>query len=609
MSRNTNETDPGAATRAGPAADAAAVTAALRQAQAYHQAGRLAEAVALCRQVLSVSPRDFDALHLGAMLEFQLGRPAQSLQLIERALGCNPRSAHAIISRGLVLQALGRHAEALAAYEQALAIQPRLVEAHYHRGNALHDLQRPGEAVASYERALALRPDYVEALYNRGLVLQELARHQEALDSYARAVSLRPELADAHYNRGLILHEMKRYDEAVASYDQALRQCPGFADALNNRGNSLRCLNRYDEAIASLDHALRLRPGYVEAWINRGLALQGLGRCEAALESFGQALALRPDSAEAHCGASLCRLSRGDFAAGWEEYEWRWLNPRAERPRAFAEPRWRGTEPLAGKTVLLWAEQGLGDTLQFCRYAHRVAELGARVVLEVQPALRPLLAGLAGPAQVLAQGEPLPPFDYHCPLLSLPLAFGTTLDSVPAGGAYLGPDKTKRQEWQRELAGLRRPRIGLAWSGDPRHPNDRNRSMRLAELQPLLAMSAEFIVVQKDVREEDRAGLAAQPGIRQFDGRLRDFADTAALVNELDLVITVDTSIAHLAGALGKPVWILLCSNPDWRWMQDREDSPWYPTARLFRQNSAGDWRGVIERVVQRLTGRPDPAR
>jgi tetratricopeptide (TPR) repeat protein len=597
MSRRSKGSNQEGAPRAGHAADAA-----LRHAQASYQAGRLAEAAALCQKVLSHYPHHFDALHMRAILQFQLGCTAESLLLVERALSSNPRSEHALNSHGLILQALGRHAEALASYDRALMLRPQFADALYNRGNALHDLKRHGEAVLSYERALALRPDYAEALYNRGLVLQELARYQEALDSYGHAVALRPDLADAHYNRGLILHELKRYDEALTSYERALALRSDFSEALNNRGNTLRCLNRYDEALESLGQALRLRPDYVEAFVNSGLVLQDLGRCDEALESFSQALVHRPDSAEAHCGASLCRLSRGDFIAGWEEYEWRWRNPKAEAVRPFLEPLWLGTEELAGRTILLWAEQGFGDTLQFCRYAKYVADAGGAVVLEVQPALKSLLSCLEGTTRVIAHGEALPAFDCHCPLLSLPLAFKTTLTSIPGGVPYLTSDIRQMRAWQDGLAGMKRPRIGLAWSGDPRHPNDRNRSMRLSDLQPLFAVDAAYIAVQKDMHEADMRLLAACPDIRHFGNQLQDFADTAAIISCLDLVITVDTSIAHLAGAMGKPVWVLLSSNPDWRWMQGREDSPWYPTARLFRQSDPGDWRGVVEHVKMSLS-------
>lgn len=592
----------------GATVDDDVTAAALRRAAALHQAGRPAEAAALCREILGIAPGNVDALCLLAILALQFGHPEESARLAGRAVAIDPHSERAFNIQGIALQSLGRYPEALTSYDRALALEPAFAEAWYRRGNVLHDLGRREDAVASYDRALALMPDSVEAAYNRGLVLQELRRQDEALASYDLALGLRPDLVDAHYNRGLILHELRRYDEALVCYERVLGLRPEMHEALNNRGNTLRRLNRYEEALGCFEQALRLRPDHVEALINRGLVLQDLDRCEEALRSFDAATARAPDSAAAHCGAALCRLSLEDFAAGWREYEWRWRSPQTQALRDFVEPPWLGQAPVAGRTLLLWAEQGLGDTLQFCRYAKYLADAGAEVILEVQPALKPLLSRLEGPVRVLAQGEALPAFDLHCPLLSLPLACGTDAGSIPAGAAYLLPDVAKVRDWTAVLAGARGPRVGLAWSGDPRHPNDHNRSLPLSRLRALLGEPATFVGVQKELRAEDAEFLAAHPEIRHYGDRIADFADTAALIANLDLVITVDTSVAHLAGALGKPVWILLCHNPDWRWMRGRADSPWYPSARLFRQAAAGDWDGVIGRLCAGLRESTQPA-
>ncbi|MBK8163666.1 MAG: tetratricopeptide repeat protein [Gammaproteobacteria bacterium] len=601
MSTRTGGSNRGGSRRGGATGGAAALSATLRRAQSCYQAGRLAEAAAYCQEILGSAPGHFDALHLLAILVFQLGHPEEAARLIEQAVAINPRSEQAFMSRGIILQALYRYPDALASYDRAVALRPAFAEAWYRRGNVLHDLSRRDDALASYDRALAIKPDYVEALYNRGLILQEMMRHPEALASYERALALRPDIVDAHYNRGLILYELRRYDEALASYERALGLRPDMHEAISNRGNTLRRLNRYEEALLCFVQALRLKPDYVEALVNKGLVLQDLDRCEDALKSFEEAIRHSPGSPEAHCGAALCRLSLGDFAAGWEEYEWRWRNPQTKGLRHFPEPLWLGREPVAGRTLLLWAEQGFGDTIQFCRYAKNLAEAGARVILEVQPALKSLLSRLVGPAQVVAQGEALPAFEWHCPLLSLPLAFRTTLAGIPAPAGYITPDDAKARVWQAILADTRGLRVGLAWSGDPRHPNDHNRSLPLSGMHALLAVEATFIGVQKEVREADAAFLAAHPAILRPGERVADFADAAALIASLDLLITVDTSVAHLAGAMGKPVWILLPHNPDWRWLRGRDDSPWYPSARLFRQAAPGDWSGVIERLVENL--------
>ncbi|MCC6207455.1 MAG: glycosyltransferase family protein [Gammaproteobacteria bacterium] len=593
----------GAGTRSGGRGDGAAddtgsISAALRQVRSLHQAGCSAEAAALCQDILHLVPDHSEALHLLAVLALQLGHAEASVRLAERAMVVDPRSERGFLARGIALQSLGRYPEALASYDHALSLAPRLGETWYRRGNVLHDLGRREDAIASYDRALALAPESIGAAYNRGLVLQELRRHEEALASYDRALTLWPGFVDAHYNRGLILHELQRYDEALASYGRALDLQPEMHEALSNCGNTLRRLNRYEESLRCFEQSLRLKPDYVEALINRGLVLQDLDRCEDAVRSFDSAIAYNPDSAAAHCGAALCRLSLGDFTAGWREYEWRWRSAQTKGPRGFSEPLWLGHEPVAGRTLLLWAEQGFGDTLQFCRYAKLLADVGASVILEVQPALKPLLSRLQGPVRVLAQGEVLPDFDLHCPLLSLPLACGTNLTNIPAGGGYVSADPDKIRDWRAHLGGTAGLRVGLAWAGDPRHPNDHNRSLPLSRLQALFGVEADFFSVQKEVRTEDEDFLVAHPKIRCFGDRIADFGDTAAIIAGLDLLITVDTSVAHLAGALGKPVWILMSHNPDWRWMREREDSPWYPSARLFRQAAAGDWSGVMDRVV-----------
>jgi tetratricopeptide (TPR) repeat protein len=465
---------------------------------------------------------------------------------------------------------------------------------------ALHD-GRPDDSLRHLDAALRIEPDEAGAHYNRGLTLRALKRPEEALASYERAVTLRPEFADAWNNRGLTLRDLGRPAEAAASYRRALALRPEGVDALNNLGNVLRDLERFDEAYACFDRALALRPGYATGHNNRGTVLQAQCRFEAALPQHLHAQVLDPMNVEAHWNEGLCRLTLGDLRTGFEKFEWRWEKPEFEGMRkVFPQPPWLGGEDIAGRTVLLWAEQGLGDVLQFCRYAPLVSARGARVVLGLQPELKRLLARLPGVAQVAGSGEALPRYDYHCPLMSLPLVFGTTLENIPAAVPYLSADEAKVAEWRARLGPARGRRIGLAWSGNPEHKNDRNRSIALEMLAPVLKLDAEFISVQKEVRPSDQAALDTY-GIRHYGEALRDFEDTAALLMSMDLVIAVDTAVAHLAGALGRPVWILLPYAPDWRWLLGREDSPWYPTARLFRQAALGDWDHPVQRIVAEL--------
>ncbi len=540
--------------------------------------------------------------NLGTALQ-RLGRSQDALASYDRALRLQPDYAEALNNRGIALRSLGRVEEAVACYDRALRLRPDYAEALGNRGNALQDLNRLEDALASYTQALRFAPNDIETCNNLGIVLRSLRRPEEAKAVFDRALQLMPGYLDALNNRGTALLDLRRPEEALADYGQVLRLAPDHADALYNRGVALQHLHRLDEALASYDQALRLKPEFIDAHINRGLVLQEFNRTEEALACYAQVLRLKPDLAEAHWNESLSRLVAGDFAEGWKKYEWRWQAEGFPSPRRpFQQPLWLGLEPLRGRTILLHAEQGLGDTIQFCRYAQRVAALGATVLLEVQPPLKTLLAGLAGVSQIFAYGEPLPAFDCHCPLLSLPLAFGTRLDSIPQESCYLRGEPGRIAAWGHRLGGKTLPRIGLAWSGSAENMTDHKRSIPLGQFGKLLTPQAQFVSLQKELREADRAELERHPEIAHYGDELFDFAETAALAANLDGVVSVDTAVAHLAAALGKPVWLLLPFSPDWRWLLGRDDSPWYPTARLFRQDTPGDWDGVIARLAHKLS-------
>ena len=571
--------------------------------KALNELRRYGEALLSFDRALALKADHVGTLYSRGNTLHELKRFDEALASYDRALALQPDQAEAFSNRGITLHELKRFDEALASYDRALALRPGHAGALNNRGNALHELKRFDEALASYDRALAVRPDHAEALCNRGATLHELKRFEEALASYEHALALRPNHAGALYNRGNALRQLRRFDEALASYDRALALRPDHVEALNNRATVLQHLNRFAEAVASYDRVLALKPDYVEAHSNRGNALGQLNRHDEALASYAKALALRPDHATAHWNDALARLVCGDFARGWRAYEWRWKTPAMAPPRNFAQPLWRGDTDLAGKTILLHAEQGLGDTLQFCRYAPMVAARSARVVLEVQPPLKPLLESLAGVQRVIARSEPLPEFDCHCPLLSLPLAFATRLETVPAAVPYLAAPPERVALWAARLGPKAVPRVGIACAGRATNWNDRNRSIGLAQLLALAIPGVTLISLQKQLRALDRELLEAQPHICRLGEEFTDFADTAAVIGELDLVISVDTAVAHLAGAMGKPVFILLPYAPDWRWLLERSDSPWYPTARLFRQTRPGDWDSVIAEVRAALAG------
>lgn len=558
----------------------------LQQAVALQQNGALADAEELYHEILAKRPRHFDALQLLGALALQSGRIEEGARLLEQAIAINGMQAPLHSNLAFALNALGQPSAALAAANRALALKPGFADALNNRGTALAALDRSAEALASFEKAIAARPDYPEAWSNRSCALRDLGHPADAL----------------------------------ASCDQALTLRPHYAEAWSNRGNALSDLNRPQDALESYERALALAPELVDAWSNLGLTYVDLNRHADALACYDRALALAPDAAEAHWNRALCLLQMGRFDAGWREYEWRWERKRIKAgKRRFTQPLWLGDTSIDGKTILLHAEQGLGDTIQFCRYAAQVARRGARVVLEVQPELMRLLADLDGVAELVEAGRPLPPFDCHCPLLSLPLALRTELASIPSETPYLQADADSVRRFGERIAASgideKTLKVGLVWAGGARphvpelRKTDARRSLNFEQLAPIVHVSGvRFFSLQvgaasaqlKTAAEHDEASRQ----IVDWTDDLHDFADTAALVENLDLVISVDTSTAHLAGAMNKPLWIMNRLDTCWRWMLEREDSPWYRSARLFRQPALGDWVSVIDSVAHALAER-----
>jgi tetratricopeptide (TPR) repeat protein len=469
--------------------------------------------------------------------------------------------------------------------------------------------RRMVEALHFLCEALKVNSSSADAMSNLGLAYQATGRHEEAIASYRDALGLAPDHPEILYNLGNACLALGRLDEALSSYDGALAREPEHAGALVNRGNTLVRLNRPAEAIASYDKALIVLPGHSQILTNRGHALRRLDRPHEALKDFAAAIAASPAFPEAHFEAAMARLTLGDFEAGWKAYEWRWNTAAFARHGAQPDaPLWLGQEPIRGKTILLHAEQGFGDTIQFIRYAPLLAARGANVICEVQPELQQLLSQLEG-ITVISSGEPRPPFDLHCPLLSLPLAFGTKPETIPAATPYLAAPAERLEYWRERLP-PGQPRAGFVWSGQPSHKNDSNRSIPLARLAALFEdPPLQCISLQRDLRNVDADVLRNLPKLVHLGGALRDFADTAAIIALLDVVISVDTAVAHLAGALGKPVIILLPYAADFRWMRDRDDTPWYPTAKLFRQTAFGDWNSVIARLRDELASGPGELR
>ena len=537
----------------------------VEEAAGLYRQGRFAEAEKICSRVLRAQPNWFDALHLLGVLKLQGGKAGAACAHLEQALKLNPMSAQVMSNLGMALAALNRDQEGLAILDQAVAIMPTSLEAVTNRGNVLMKLGRPADALAAFDAALALAPGFPGALANRGNALAALGRCEEAL----------------------------------AQYDTVLAVMPAHAETHLNRGSALSALSRSGEAVAAFDRALALRPDYVKAHIGRGAARQALNQQREALEDFDRAIALDKSNADAHHNAALARLTLGDYRRGFEQYEWRWQRSgMPARRRNYGKPLWLGEYPLARKRILITAEQGLGDCIQFARYASLLARAGATVVLEAPPSLCGLVARLEGVTTVVARGDALPDFDVYCPAGSLPRALRTEVSTIPADVPYLQASDAYIAKWRERIERLPQPRIAVAWAGSADHVNDRNRSLPLHQLAPLFSLNAGLVSIQRDLRPADAEELARQPALTHVGDALADFDDTAAVVTLADLVITVDTSVAHLAGALGRPTWVLVPFWPDWRWMLERTDTPWYPTMRLYRQPEAGDWERVIAQVA-----------
>ena len=519
----------------------------------------------LCTSILTAAGEFFDALHLLALAQSELGRNNAALDNYDRAIALKPDDAQALYNRGNTLQKLGRFEQALESYQRALAVGPDFAEAFNNRGVALQKLGRSEEALESYEQALAVTPEYAEALNNRGNTLQELGRFQEALESYKQALAVRLE----------------------------------YAEALDNLGNCFRALGRFDEAMECHEQALAVRPDFAEAFYNRGNTLRDLRRFDEAMESFQRALALKPDFAKGQVNRAYLLLLTGRFSEGYQVHEWR-RKEHSWTGRSLSGPEWRKGEPCPGR-LLIYAEQGLGDTIQFSRFACSIAANGKEVFLEVQSPLGGLLGGLEG-VSVVRYGETLPQYDAHLPLMSLPHVLGVTPEALPRNFPYLFAEPARVEAWAKRLP-TGQFRVGIVWQGNPDGYVDKGRSIPLPCFAPLCRIPGlRLISLQKNRGIEQLADLPPRMRVEtlgaEFDAGPDAFLDTAAVMMNLDLVISSDTAAAHLAGALGCSVWIVLRHVPDWRWMIDREDTPWYPTARLFRQTRHGDWDEVFQRIA-----------
>lgn len=538
-----------------------------QQANEKIKAGQYAQAALLYEKVLELDPNDLNSLINLGTFQVQTGSIHQGLQLIEQALISAPDNISALNTRANAFKALKRYQEALETYNQVIQMQPGFADAWANRGNLLREMNQYPEALESYNQALGLKPEEVNFLNQRALLLRELQRCEEAIADLKKALQIKPEYAAAYFNLANLHVNQNQVELALQCFNQALAINPQYADAYNNRSNLFKSLNRLDAALEDCERAIQIKPDYVEA----------------------------------HWNQALLYLLKGDYIKGWEAYEWRWKrSDRQFHERYQPLPRWTGQQDISGKNIVLHAEQGFGDTIQFCRYVPVIAAQGANVYLDVPPPLRRLLSSLDSKVQILGLKTQKIKIDLHTPMMSLPWIFKHDLHDIPSPGAYLAAEQADIKRWSEKLNVKRRKRVGLAWAGNPDHTNDHRRSVALSALKPLFEMDFEFHSIQKDIPEKDRAVLGDLK--RKFHHHdLDDFADTAALIHHLDLVITIDSAVAHLSAALGCPTWIMLPYAPDFRWMLNRSDSLWYPSVRLFRQSSINDWDSLIEQIGREL--------
>jgi tetratricopeptide (TPR) repeat protein len=567
-------------------------------------AGRYLDAQLCAQQALAVEPAHADALHLMGLLSVHSGQYDHAVEWIGRAIRQNPKLDY-LSNIGIALKQAGRLDEALQILDKVIQLQPDDPQAWLRLANVLAALDRKAEALLAYQRVLQFDPRQWDAAYQCGLLLHEAGRFEEALSWFNRCGEWRPDHVPTLHARARALRGLKRFNECLAVVLRADALAPADITSCNNAGNALLSLDRPEEALQWFDKALVLDPDSEEVLFNKASALGHLCRFEEASHVYDRLQALDPDSARCKFHRALMQLLIGQFEAGWAGREARWKVAGLPVVHAdFRQPAWRGNEEITGKTLLVYSDEGLGDAIQFARYAPLVAARGARLIFVVPDELHPLMSDLPGIWECRPHSAGFPPaFDLYCPLTSLPLAFGTTLETIPSPLRLqpLAPDLIRA--WENRLGPYTRLRVGLVWSGNPRHPDDHRRSMPLQTMARLLDVDATFVSLQKDPRPDDKVFLSERPDIIDLSTSLNDFLQTAALISCLDVVITVDTSVAHLAATLGRATWILMPYIPDWRWLLGRNDSPWYPSARLFRQTATREYATVVDRVRDELLG------
>jgi tetratricopeptide (TPR) repeat protein len=605
-----------------------------QQALGFHQAGQLTQAIEGYQFILADNPNDAQVLYLLGTVYCQIQQSAKAIPLLQASVQINPDNPYALNNLATILQH-EQPEQSLMYFHRATTLLPNYPSAWFNQGNLLARLGQTDAALASLKQAIAQQADYIEAIVACANLLRDHQRIAEAFPLYASALQYAPHNGDIYFSLAIAQKLSGQVEQAYASYQQCIQYSPDNASAWFNLGNLELDWQHYQAAIEAYDKALSIRPHYPEAYLNRGNAYGALEEFDAALNDYNQVISLKPNHGDAYCNRgniykalnqvdlalanyqqadathedyaeakwnqALMHLVKGEYLVGWALYEWRLKMPSYQANcQYFDQPEWRGDFAIQDKVLLVYAEQGYGDCIQFCRYLPQLLQRCAKLVVQVHRALVTLIQTVAPDIQVIAKGSPLPAFDAYCPLLSLPYVFHTSLDTVPANIPYLATEPARVKKWKPKTRKGRPWRIGLAWSGSDKHENDHNRSIALAMFAELLSLPVEWHSLQKEYRPHDMQALQHSP-LQQHQAKLTEFADTAALIQTLDMVISVDTAVAHLAGALGKPVWLLMAFAPEYRWLLSRNDSPWYPTMRIFRQRELANWQDVMEQVQLEL--------
>lgn len=541
----------------------------LKKGFVYHQTGNLSKAEKVYNQILNIEPENFDALQLKATLLYQSKKYEEALNFFNAAININADFAPLHKNHGNTLKKLNRLDEALFSYKRAIQLQPDSAELYNNIGKIYKELKHFDDALLNYNKAIELKSGYAEAFFNRATVLKKLENFNEALKNYDKAIELKSDYFTAYSNRGIVLHDLERFDEAINSFNKAIQLKDDYAEAYNFRGVALLYLARFNEACKSYDKAIQLKQNYIEAILHK----------------------------------SFLKLLLGNYSEGWDLYESRKYKQDLKK-NYFPESKegWLDKDYIKGKKILVYSEQGLGDTFQFCRYLPLLKKLKPKsIFFYLDSPLVSVFSNFDKDITIIEKGKKInEEIDLLYPLLSLPLLFKTRLNNIPNNFPYIIPNSGKNSYWFHKLKKNKNRKIGLVWAGS-QNKNINNRSLSLKQFSSILKLPFEFHSIQKEIRASDQEELDKYKNLQQHQNDLKEFSDTAAILNQMDLIISVDTSVAHLAGALAKRVWILLNYIPDFRWMLDREDSPWYPNARLFRQPKIDDWNSVIKKIEKEL--------